>query len=217
MLIDYNISLLNKVIKNDNSLLFWPRQTGKSTLLSYYIENFVENNNNQDIIFFNDDREHNKYSKSKLIHDICNVIVKKKYTGVYEMSFKNENFLTFCSIQESYEHTLFRLKPSIIIYDNFHHKNLNNYRYLFMYLNLNNCKSIFTSNSIDTRVIKALDYKNNYYINIRRNNSSYESYNYDFLIKKELSYKPDELLDFNDTIYQRRKKLQVLNKISNGI
>ena len=64
-------------------------------------------------------------------------MVTKKYTGVYEISFKNENYLTFCSIQESYEYVLHKLKPSLIIYDEFYHKNLNKYSYLFEYLKNN--------------------------------------------------------------------------------
>ena len=195
---------------------------GKSLLLSYYIENFVENNNDQDIVFFNDDKKRNAFSKDRLIRDIRHVTVSKKYIGAYEIAFKNENYLRFCSIQESYVHFLFRLKPSLIIYDEFCHKNLNKYNDLFLYLLNNRCKVIFTSTYIDTRVIKLLDYRNDFYINIKRITEDniepkFKNYDYDSLIRKELSYKTTELLDFDDTIYQRRKKLKELNDISNGI
>ena len=42
---------LNQLIKHNNSFIFWPRQTGKSFLLSAYIEYFINNNYDQNIIY----------------------------------------------------------------------------------------------------------------------------------------------------------------------
>ena len=146
---------------------------------------------------------------------------KEIYTGVYEMSFLNDNYLTFCSIQESYEHILHKLKPSVIIYDEFYHKDLKKYEYLAYYLDNNNCKVIFTSTYIDTRIIKLFDSKNDFYINIRKITKDniepfFKNYDYKRLLRKDLSYKKTELLDFDDVIYQRKKKLEYLKKITNG-
>ena len=213
----YQRLAFDNILRYNKSMILWPRQMGKSLLLSYYIENFITNNSGQNIIFFDDDKKRNKYSKDTMIHNLNHLLVRKKYNSRYEMSFVNDNNLTFCSIQESYEHNLFRIKPSVIIYDDFYHKDLNKYYYLFSYISKNKCKVIFTSTYIDTRVISALDYNNDFYINIRRITENVEpnfiNYDYEHLVKNILSYKSAQLLDFDGIISVRRQKLEYLKKI----
>ena len=65
-------------------------------------------------------------------------------------------------------------------------------------------------------VIKMLDDKNDFYINIIEPNENDLDIGHDYKEKiKELSYKPENLLDYNNVVYQRKKKLKKLNIISN--
>ena len=60
--------------------------------------------------------------------------------------------------------------------------------------------------------IKTLDVYNDYYLNIicddKTNNKPSK------FLRNELSYKDGRLLDFDDTLYKRKQKLERINKIS---
>jgi len=219
---DYQIKTLNKLIKYDNSFVFWPRQTGKSTLISAYIENFVINNSGKDILFICDSRRCIKYARNKIIDNLYYLVNNIKNSN--KISFVNSNILTFFSFDFDLYYHLNFLKPELVIFDELYISDstrddvkITEFSY---YMKNFNCKSIFISSRIDTRVIKSLDYRNQYYINIiptndkdlhlSENNNDYK------IIINELSYKPDELLDYFDLNYQRKKKLKKLNKIADG-
>ena len=220
MLRDYQILAFNKLIENDKSFIFWPRAKGKTYLIHSFIDYFVKNNNDQEIIIFVNDgrRTPDIMKKIRIFLDNAGSVQSGK-------KLINNNNITIISILSNcYSEALRSKNPSLIIFDEFAINNLNNLGELSNYINNFNCKTIFTASYINTIAIKTLDRKNDFYINIKRisdddlyNYYRFKNYDYDSLIKNILSYKSDKLLDFDDTIYQRRKKLQALNKISNGI
>jgi superfamily II DNA or RNA helicase len=163
---DYQLYAFNKLIKHDNSFIFWPRQIGKSFLLSAYIEYFVNYNNDQDIVFICDIGKYIDNSKSKLVNDLPYLIEKIRKNDI---EFINSNYVSFFSFQSDFIQQLYSLKPSLIIYDEFfiskNMKEANNFTELFNYMNNSRCKSLFTSTRIDMRIIKALD---NFFFNCRK-------------------------------------------------
>lgn len=218
---DLQHQTFNKLLNHKNSLIFWPRQTGKSYLLSHYIENFVKNNRDQDIVFFVNEQRYINNSMSRLLKDLNHVIDPKKIRK-NELGFINDNFLTFCFIgSHSYNITLFKLKPTLILYDEIMLGNSYVLTHLRNYIEINNIPCIFTSTFINLDIIKFLDYKNTFYINILpiipedEFEFSKGISKYSTLIEK-LSYKSPTLLDYMDVIYQRKIKLRKLKEISDG-
>lgn len=211
-----------KLLKYNNSFIFWTRQSGKTYLLTYFIENFVQNNKDKDILFIIDDEKYIRNSKKRILDEISKYVLIK--IGNNDIRFINNNFLRFCTINYRFESTLIHTKPDVIIYDEFIIRDLNKIDLLIKYIEISKCKCIFTSTYIDTKVIKALDYKNNYYINILPFFGHYDfspfhrniEYDHKKIVYTELSYKPDELLDYRDIAYERMIKLKRLNEISNG-
>jgi uncharacterized protein YciU (UPF0263 family) len=68
-------------------------------------------------------------------------------------------------------------------------------------------------------VINLLDHNNDWYINIipPSIDMNIERDNYKEKVKELEKYKSDELLDYFELLFQRKKKLQKLNKISGQI
>lgn len=211
---------LNKLIKNNESFIFWPRQSGKSRLLVHYIEYLVNNSKDEEIIYVGYDQKNSELFGNKIIYHTPNII--KKYKNKKELSFINNNYITFYTNNgDNLEYLISCLKPTLMLFDDFMFNNkFNSIIPLLSYLK---CKLIFTSNYIDFELIKSLDYNNNFYINIipqykenwihDRNSNCYE---FEKLVKENLYYKSSELLDFDNIIFQRDKKLKIINKIANG-
>jgi hypothetical protein len=204
----------NNIIKYGKAFIFWGRQTGKSYLLSKIIQTYIETVKNEDIIFFCGQINHIDIIKSTLIKDINKYIRPIGKSGrkqkKNEIFLINNNYLTICSIKE-YDYYLLHLTPSLIIYDDFLSKDISHFDYLIRYIRESNCKVIFTSTEMSMLLIKILDINNDYYINIIPDDSQNEI---DTLIMDQLLYKPDELLDYDDVIFKRRKKLKQLKLLS---
>ena len=99
MLRDYQEYALSNFIKNDKSMFFWSRQTGKSFVINKMIENFVINNNDKKIFFIIDYKKYFRDFMSKIRNDINNVVVKYSSNNI---NFINNNKLTFCSITDNF-------------------------------------------------------------------------------------------------------------------
>jgi len=208
----------NKILKHQKSFIFWPRQTGKSYILSHYLEQFVNNNKDQDILFISNNKRYFTIDRDRIMKNIGYLTIDKHRTeNIY---FINNNYLEFCSINQDFAYLFYQFKPSLIIYDEFHVDRTDRLTLVYNYITNNSPKCIFTSTFIDMDVIKLLDFNNDWYINILPTSEmmgdqylgQVDNYKEKF---KLLSYKPDNLLDFFDVIYQRKKKLKLLNKISN--
>lgn len=196
----YNIEKYGK------AFICWQRNTGKSYLLSYIIRNFVANNKSNDILFFVNQKNQISISQDHLIQNISREgIIRKHKKG--EIALINNNYLTFCCIKD-YDHFLHHLTPSLIVYDEFSFSNTKNFDFLIKYLKTSNCKCIFITPNIDLRFINILDSNNDYYINIKLGELI------DPKIIEKLSYKPEHLLDTDELIYQRKKKLRQLKSLS---
>lgn len=85
-----------------------------------------------------------------------------------------------------------------------------------------NCKCIFTGTNIQFDTIKKIDHQNDFYINIKKENDELTKRWADFSLEYNVSldinlfsYKPSELLDTDSIRYERKRKLEKLNKISN--
>jgi len=155
--------------------------------------------------------------RDRIMKNIGYLTIDKHRTE--NISFINNNYLQFCSINQDFAYLFYQLKPSLIIYDEFHVNTVDKLAVVYNYITNKNPKCIFTSTFMDIDVIKLLDFNNDWYINILPTSEitgdlNIESENYKEKFKL-LSYKPDHLLDFFDVIYQRKKKLKILNKISN--
>jgi len=211
-----------KILKYNNSFIFWTRQAGKTYLLTYFIENFVQNNKDKDILFIVNDERYIRNSRNKILAEISTFVLTK--AGTVYLHFINNNILRFSSTNYRFDTTLEYTKPDVIIYDEFIIHDLNKIDLLIKYIEKTKCKCIFTSTYIDIKVINALDYKNNYYINILPFFGQYdfspfhrnEGYDHKKIVYTELSYKSDELLDYRDLAYERMIKLKRLKEISNG-
>jgi hypothetical protein len=216
---DYQSQTYKILLYHNNCMLFWPRQRGKTYLLTHYIENFVQNNYDQEIVFFGNNHRNNNDCRDKILRDIMPVIDPKRIRKA-ELGFINENYLTFESIEDrKYEMTLNKLKPTLIIYDEIMLGNTYVLAELRNYIERNNVKCIFTSTFMNLDIIKFLDYKNTFYINIFpiQPEDEFEFSKgvskYSTLLEK-LSYKPKKLLDYMDNTFQRKIKLQRLKEIS---
>jgi len=197
--------VFNKLLIHNKSFIFWPRQTGKSYLLSFIIEQFVNNNNNKDILFIIDDKNNINISKSRIINDIFSSIKKIR---INELELVNDNYITFCPLDKNMNYTLHMLSPLLIIYDEFFIYNLDKLSGLNNYISTHNCKCIFTSTSIDLNVVSLLDHNDDFYINI----IPYPRLDLKHLLKT-LSYKKSELLDYFDLSFIRKIKIEALNYI----
>jgi len=205
-----------KLLKHDKSFVFWPRQTGKSYLVTHFIEDFVNNNKDQNILFISNKKNYIKNSRLKISNEIGHLILDKHRSD--DLDFTNDNYLKFISINQPFEYVLNTLSPSLIIFDEIMSLPMsNNFKLIKDYIDKSNCKCIYTSTFMELDVIKLLDSKNDFYINIIPPRHSDEFYDLDIeYVKKnikELSYKPDELLDYADLQYQRKVKLRKLNSL----
>jgi len=232
----YQEEVFNKLLKHDKTFIFWSRQMGKSYLIEYYLNYFINNKINENIIYFTKYYKYCVNLKNKLLN--YNIVTQTNHS----ILFKNNITLRFCKFEEGYAYTLRGLLPSLIIFDEFSIKDLNGsdlirLTELIYYINTNKCKIIFISTHIDIRLVRLMDGKNDYYINVMQNfeilkNSNNISggpiYNTEYLaefggseyrkiLEKEFSYKPFNLLDFNDLSYQRKCKLKILREISNNL
>jgi len=205
----YQINAFAKIIRNDKSVIIWPRQIGKSYLLYYYIENYIINNSDKKILFFSNDERQADNNKGILLKNINRGLIKINKKN--EILFINNNTIKFFSIQENYINALFIIQPDLIIYDEFYYQTLLKIKDISDYVDHNRLKSIFTLSYIDLNLIKILDDKRDCYFNIVLDSDINRS----FMIKN-FSYKSDELLDYDDIIFQRIRKLKKLNLISNG-
>jgi len=221
MLRDYQEYALSNFIKNDKSMFFWSRQTGKSFVINKMIENFVINNNDKKIFFIIDYKKYFRDFMSKIRNDINNVVVKYSSNNI---NFINNNKLTFCSITDNFFSILTSYNPELIVIDGFSKitNGINNVQYLNMFINMVSnkckCKCIFTF-EYNINIIKTLDYKNDYYINIIPYDINDtlmidSSYKLNSNILKDLSYKPYELLDYSNLSYIRKKKIKKLNSLN---
>jgi len=223
MLIDYQKYAFDKIIEYDKSIIIWPRQSGKSLLINKAIENFVINNNNKKIIFIADSDKFFSHSISRIQNDINGVVVKWSKNGI---SFINNNKLIFLSINNDIFSSLSHYNPNLIVVDSYTgmSNKKNNISTLNMYLSCTNCKFVSTF-SYDINVITSLDINNDFYINILpyyKNDKNYDNF-YNIKsqnnkiksnILNDLSYKPHHLLDYYDTSFIRKKKIQILNSLN---
>lgn len=196
----------NNIEKYGKAFICWQQNTGKSYLLSYIIRNFVANNRNTDILFFVNQKNHIDISQDHLMQNISREgIIRKHKKG--EITLVNNNYLTFCCIKD-YDHFLQHLSPSLIVYDELIFSNTQNFDFLIKYLRISNCKCVFITPNIDLRIVNILDCNNDYYISIKLGELI------DSKIIEKLSYKPEYLLDTDELIYQRKKKLKQLKLLS---
>ena len=212
MLRKYEKNAFNKIIKYDKSLIIWPRQTGKSFIIYKSIENFVINNKDKKIFFITDSIRNFNNAISRIYKDIGTVVLNNSSSTI---RFINNNNLKFLSINNKFSSYL-TYNPDYIIIDSYIgiRKNIDNILDLNMYINSSNskkCKCLFTF-LYDIDIIKIIDYKNDFYINIL----PYEYINHyekKMNISKDLSYKSFDLLDYFDLIYIRKQKIQKLNNL----
>jgi hypothetical protein len=207
----HQVAAFYKIIRNDKSIIIWPRRYGKSYLVYYYIENYIKNNFDKNILFFETGMQHINAHKHNLLSNIDQKLIKK--IKEKELIFINGNNIKFNNIYQKKFNLNYELffMPDLIIYDNNNYNsNLLNIRDISNYIYCNKIRSIFTSDQIDLNLIKILDYRKDYYLNIQLDLQSDINF-----IKRQFSYKYYDLFDINDTLYQRGKKLQILNKIAN--
>jgi hypothetical protein len=211
---DHQIYALNKILKYQKSFLFWPRQTGKSFTISLFLDYFVNNNNSQNILFISNKKEYISVNRDRILKNIGNLTVDKHRSD--NLYFINNNYLQFISINQDYGYQLRELTPSLVIFDEFNIDRISNLDAIAVYIGFSKCKCIFSSTFMDMMVINLLDSNNDWYINIipPSIDMNIERDNYQEKVKELEKYKSDELLDYCELLFQRKKKLQKLNKIS---
>jgi hypothetical protein len=211
---DHQIYALNKILKYQKSFLFWPRQTGKSFTIFLFLDYFVNNNNSQNILFISNKKEYISVNRDRILKNIGNLTVDKHRSD--NLYFINNNYLQFISINQDYGYQLRELTPSLVIFDEFNVDRISSLESIGNYIKFSKCKCIFSSTFMDMMVINLLDSNNDWYINIipPSIDMNIERDNYQEKVKELEKYKSDELLDYCELLFQRKKKLQKLNKIS---
>jgi len=196
--------IFNKVEKYDNSLLVWKRGSGKTEFLIKYVYEYILNNKHKDILLLGNSKHEIEHFKRRFITNFINSPIIKKIKDM-NISLINENMIHFNIINNNnIEFFLRKFNPELIIYedlwDNILVKKLLDFSYL--------CKSkiIITTSKYDHLFLKDIDYYNNFYININKN---------DNFLRKQFKYKPHYLIDF-DIKFERKLKLEKINKIRNG-
>ncbi len=212
---DYQLSIFNKLIKFDKSILLCPRQIGKTQILIEFLNYYINNNKDKNILFVVSNSRNIKMLMERIYHQFGSIILNKHRTENFLYLINNNS----CKILQFSKINLEKLNlfpPSIIIFDEFDiNSNVDDFYIINFYIKYFNCKSIFVSSSshieqnrlqdsgINLDIIKLLDKNNDYFINITYNNIDIE-------IIKELSYKPYYLLHLNDLQYNRKQKLKNL-------
>lgn len=215
-----NTDIVRKLLCYDKSILLWARQTGKTTIIFDYLNIYVQQNQNCDILFF--------CNKEKLCNDAKNFLFRN-YKNVVDQNRKhikltNNNRLKFCSIRSEYHNDLLYLKPELIIFDDVS-VDIKCLDYLIDFINSNcyrkydpPCKCLLTGTYINGDLIKSIDCYNDFYINLKKENNQikncYSDHNNVSLDINFFSYKPTNLFDADDIRYERKKKLIKINELS---
>jgi hypothetical protein len=218
---DHQLRVFNKLIKHDKSFVFCPRQWGKTYVLTKYLEYFIQNNRGENILLIGEQKGYLKNILAKILREIGNLTIDKHRTeiGLY---FINGNYLEICEIKKLNMSLLGMLNPKLILYDEIFLDDLNDLHLLAFYIKMSKCKCIFNTTKLNIDIVKLLDCNNDYYIkiipinlfdNLNKENNLLLDHK---KIIKAFSYKPPELFDFDDMVYQRRIKLNKLKEISDG-
>lgn len=203
------------ILNHDKNILLWNRQLGKTTIILHYIRNFILNNINTDIIFFSNSESFWLEIRSKIFNSLGKYVIENTSVVSKKIRFINNNDLKFISINNyDYFIDLIRIKPELIIFDEIWNMKNEKLDKLHFYVCNNSCKVILTGTNISMENILFLDSQNDYYININSDSITYNEITNE--IRKWLSYKPNHLIDFDNILFQRKKKLERLKKITNG-
>lgn len=206
---DYQSYALKKIIENDKSFLFWPRQTGKDYVISKFLEKFINDNKDSVVLYICDYLKDITWHKDKLLKIINYNLVKTSLKS--EIKFINNNRLIFCSIDDDFFKISRGTNTKVVIYnDAYRARNLGLLK-TFIY-NID-CKCIFTSLNINTKILDVIDSNDNFYINVM----TYPKHenDFDFRINKDyFNYKSKDMFDYMDKSFQRKRKLQELKKVS---
>ena len=198
MLRYYQKYTIDKFIDRQKCFISWIRQSGKNYTINKFLEYYVTNNNNKSILYICDGDKRINDNSYKILQDVNPGIIQK-VKSVY-IDFVNNNNLTFLSINKI-EKILF-YKYDLIIYNDIYR--INNIDILNNYINVHSCKCIFFTFQMSDNIFKALDYKNDFYINILTNKN----------IKKcdlmRYYNKSKEDIDIFDTNFERNYKLKKL-------
>lgn len=217
-----NTDLVRKLLFFDKSILLWARKTGKTLIIFEYLNNYIQENKNKDILFFCDNMKSCDYTKKKLFK-FFNIIVRYNEKYIYLI---NNNKLKFCSIISEYYKDLHYTKPELIIFDeiskNTDIKYFDDLIHFIIHNGYNKhdpCKCLLTGTYINSNLIKSIDRYNDFYINFKKqNNKPINNFDFNFdcvpLDINFFSYKPTNLLDVDDIRYERKKKLIKINELS---
>ena len=186
------------IITNKKNIIIWKRNLGKTKLVIYYINNFINYNNDKDILCISSNERMSLYLFNHIADFINDKIVKinKKYINCI-----NNNYINF-NTYNNYEHNLYLIKPELIILEDITIYDIVNLRLLLNYIENNYCKIIITSSTYNYKVINFFDYNNDFYINIAPTANQ---------IKKELLYKSKKLLELN-IFLERKEKIKKINE-----
>lgn len=188
----------NNILYNKKNIIIWKRNLGKTKLVIYYINNFINYHNDKDILCISKNERMSLYLFNHIADFINDKIIKlkKKYINCI-----NNNYITF-NTYNNYEYDLYVKKPELIILEDITIYDIVNLRSLLNYIENNYCKIIITSSTYNYKVINYFDYNNDFYINIVPTTNQ---------IKKELLYKPKKLLELNIFI-ERKEKIKKINE-----
>ena len=216
-----NTDLVRKLLYIDKSILLWARQTGKTSTIFEYINTYIQENKNKDILFFCDNMKLCDNAKKKLFETYYSIIVKHNEKFTYLI---NNNKLKFCSIISEYYSDLLYLKPDLIIFDEIYkNTDIKYFDNLIHFINHSKhdppCKCLLTGTYINSDLIKSIDRYNDFYINFKKqNNKPINNFDFNFdcvpLDINFFSYKPTNLLDVDDIRHERKKKLIKINEIT---
>ena len=97
-----NTDIVRKLLCYDKSILLWARQTGKTTIIFDYLNIYVQQNQNCDILFFCNNEKLCNDAKNFLFRNYKNVVDQNRK----HIKLTNNNRLKFCSIRSEYHNDL---------------------------------------------------------------------------------------------------------------
>lgn len=201
MLRYYQKYTIDKFIDNQKCFICWNRQSGKDYTINNFLEYYVTNNSNKNIMYICSANDKIKNHIHKILKDIDHKVIQK-VKSIY-IDFINNNELIFSSIN-TVEKILFNKydKYDLIIYNDIY--KINNIDILNNYINVHKCKCIFSTWQMSDNIFKTVDYKNDFYINILTNQNLKK---YDLM---RYYNKSKENIDIFDTNFERNYKLKKL-------
>lgn len=114
----YQHNTFNKLSTYNKSIIIWSRQIGKSYLIDYYLENYIINNSDKDILFYLHSGSMIKNRMYEFLSNLNNrIIINKIYSK--KITCINNNWIYFNEFKPD---VIGIIRPDLIIFDEYYYE-----------------------------------------------------------------------------------------------